>query len=163
MLRGTYASAPACGGTGPAIAASLNALEGREANMAVATEQHEQLHQALLDRRTQLTAEIEEGAQQRRDQAQYATPGAEPGDVGDASTGIEQADLRNAQIERDLLELRAIEGALERYEQSKYGLCTRCGSEIGIARLRASPAAERCIECQIAFERQYAGNTTPSL
>jgi RNA polymerase-binding transcription factor DksA len=37
-----------------------------------------------------------------------------------------------------------------------YGMCIQCGLEIGFARLRANPAAERCITCQTQFEKTHA-------
>ncbi|MGH6610927.1 MAG: TraR/DksA family transcriptional regulator, partial [Burkholderiaceae bacterium] len=72
-------------------------------------------------------------------------------------------DLRNSQIDRDVAELRDVDAALGRLDEGTYGLCIRCGREIGMARLKANPSAARCIECQTAYERQFAGNATPSL
>lgn len=77
-------------------------------------------------------------------------------DAGDSSVATEQADLRHAQIGRDVAELRQVEAALARFDDGAYGVCTRCGQDIAAARLRANPAAERCIACQSAFEKQYA-------
>lgn len=131
--------------------------------MAVASEQTDDLRQALTERKKQLAREIEEGAQLRLEEDRFANIAGEVADAGDASTATEQADLRNAQIERDVLEMRNIEAALERMESGSYGICTRCGGDIAIARLRANPAAERCIECQAAYEKQFAGTLTPSL
>jgi DnaK suppressor protein len=131
--------------------------------MSVASEQTDDLRQALIERKEQLAREIEEGAQLRLEEDRFANIAGEVADPGDASTATEQADLRNAQIERDVLEMRSIDAALERLENGGYGICTRCGGEIAIARLRANPAAERCIDCQAAYEKQFAGTSTPSL
>lgn len=131
--------------------------------MAVASEQTDDLRQTLIERKAQLAREIEEGAQLRLEEDRFANIAGEVADAGDASTATEQADLRNAQIERDVLEMRSIEAALERIESGTYGICTRCGGEIAVARLRANPAAERCIKCQAAYEKQFAGTSTPSL
>ena len=44
--------------------------------------------------------------------------------------------------------LQGIEGALERLQRGKYGVCSECKTEIGVTRLRAMPFAERCRDCQ---------------
>lgn len=131
--------------------------------MAAASRPFEALRQRLIDRRTDLTGEVEDGARRRLEENQFANARTEVGDPGDASTATEQAGLRNSQIERDVAELRAIDAALARLEDGTYGTCTRCGGDVGTARLRANPAAERCIACQTAFEKQFAGSGTPSL
>ncbi|HET9023410.1 MAG TPA: TraR/DksA family transcriptional regulator [Burkholderiaceae bacterium] len=131
--------------------------------MAVASEQHDELRRTLLQRKAELAREVEDGSRRRLEEDAYRTMASEVGDAGDASTATEQADLRNSQIGRDVNELRAIDAALARIEDGTYGRCTRCGGEIGEARLRANPSAERCIACQTAYEKQFAGNGTPSL
>jgi DnaK suppressor protein len=131
--------------------------------MSVASEQFEDLRQALFERKEDLVREVEDGTRRRLEEDRFRNMAGEVGDAGDASTATEQADLRNSQIERDVAELRSIDAALNRFEEGSYGMCTRCGGEIGIARLRANPSAERCIACQTAYEKQYAGMGTPSL
>lgn len=131
--------------------------------MAVASAQYDELRRTLLERKAELQLEIEDGARRRLEEDAYRNMASEVGDAGDASTATEQADLRNSQIERDVTEVRAIDAALARFEDGTYGMCTRCGGEIGEARLRVNPAAERCIACQTAYEKQFAGNGTPSL
>lgn len=130
--------------------------------MAVASRPFEALRQRLLERRSELTDEVVDGAQRRLEESQLVSARTEVGDPGDASTATEQAGLRNSQIERDVAELRAIDAALARLEDGTYATCTRCGGDVGKARLRANPAAERCIACQTAFEKQFAGRGAPS-
>jgi len=43
--------------------------------------------------------------------------------------------------------LAAVDAALARVDAGTYGLCERCGSAIGEARLEALPAARLCIRC----------------
>lgn len=121
------------------------------------------LKQALLARRAQLVVEVEDGQQRRLNEETFGSMAGEVADAGDASLATEQSDLRNTQIERDLAELRDIDAALERFENGSYGICVRCGRDVAIARLRANPSAPRCIECQTAYEHQFAGSSTPSL
>jgi RNA polymerase-binding protein DksA len=135
----------------------------QENGMTVASEQLDDFRSTLLERQSELQGEIEDGSRRRVEEDDFRTMAGEVGDAGDASTATEQADLRNSQIARDVAELRAVEAALARIEDGSYGLCTRCGGEIGEARLRANPAAERCFACQTAYERQYAGPGPSSL
>ena len=121
------------------------------------------LKQTLLARRAQLTQEIEDGQQRRQSEDSFGALAGEVADAGDASLAAEESDLRTTQIERDVAELRDIDAALDRIRVGTYGVCTRCGADIGEARLHANPSASRCIECQTALEHQFAGNATPSL
>jgi DnaK suppressor protein len=68
--------------------------------------------------------------------------------VADLESGIEIAE-----IERDVRELREVEGALARIHEPEYGVCADCGEDIPFARLAASPAAVRCTACQTRAER----------
>jgi RNA polymerase-binding transcription factor DksA len=46
-----------------------------------------------------------------------------------------------------------IELALERIQNGSFGACAACGGAIGLKRLQAVPAANRCLECQDRLER----------
>jgi hypothetical protein len=46
-------------------------------------------------------------------------------------------------------ELQDIEVALARIGDDSYGICVDCRGEIDRARLKADPAAKRCLPCQI--------------
>jgi RNA polymerase-binding transcription factor DksA len=45
-----------------------------------------------------------------------------------------------------------------RHEFRVYGVCDACDSPIEIERLRATPFASRCFDCQSAFERNHVQN-----
>lgn len=122
------------------------------------TEATDILRQQLVDMRDRLLRELTDGARRRQDENAFPIHTGDVPDAGDASVATEQADLRNAQIGRDVVELRQVEAALARIEEGTYGFCMDCGQDIPLARLRATPAAERCILCQTARERQYADN-----
>ena len=55
--------------------------------------------------------------------------------------------------EREQGLLSKIDAALEKIELGDYGDCVSCGEEIGVARLRARPVAELCIECKSEQEK----------
>jgi RNA polymerase-binding transcription factor DksA len=67
---------------------------------------------------------------------------------------IEAIDWRH----RDELEhqLRDIIDAQDRLMGGSYGQCVECGSEIGVKRLRANPAARLCVSCQSSAEPELA-------
>jgi RNA polymerase-binding transcription factor DksA len=72
-------------------------------------------------------------------------------------------DVNLAEIDRDLQELRQIDGAMLRLADGRYGKCDECGLLIDIERLRLTPFANRCFECQSAFERTHYQNIGHSL
>ena len=55
--------------------------------------------------------------------------------------------------EREQGLLAKIDAALEKIDSGEYGECVNCGEEIGIARLRARPVAELCIDCKAEQEK----------
>jgi RNA polymerase-binding transcription factor DksA len=71
-----------------------------------------------------------------------------------ADQSVEQQDeeLVDAQLQRDLDELRLVQAALQRLDGTGYGECIDCGADIPTQRLLAQPAAERCLACQSVFE-----------
>jgi DnaK suppressor protein len=64
-------------------------------------------------------------------------------------------DGRRRQQER----LRRIEHALELVGQGTYGSCTRCGEDIGRARLDAIPDTFVCVVCVERLRSRGAGRT----
>ena len=69
-----------------------------------------------------------------------------------ADTGLTVADIRRQ-------ELTAIDEAMGRMEQGRYGICEACGREIPEERLRVMPFARYCREDQ---ERQEGPAYPPS-
>lgn len=117
----------------------------------------------LIDRRRNaLLAELREDAARVRDQpyAEHAGPAPDP---GDESVATLLADLEQADVSRDLDEFRALEAARERLRGGEYGVCAQCGGDIAFERLKATPSALRCIDCQTRHEKTYGGEPKPSL
>ena len=48
-----------------------------------------------------------------------------------------------------LREIQQIRAALVRLDKGTYGVCTRCGQEVGERRLEAIPHAALCITCAV--------------
>lgn len=63
------------------------------------------------------------------------------------------AEVEVAMAMRENQELQEIEAALARIADGSYGNCCDCGDEIGQARLKANPAARRCLPCQEKYEQ----------
>jgi len=55
--------------------------------------------------------------------------------------------------EREQGLLGKIDAALKKIDNGEYGECKMCGEAIGVARLRARPVAELCIECKSEQEK----------
>ena len=55
--------------------------------------------------------------------------------------------------EREQGLLSKINAALVKIEEGEYGECQSCGEQIGVARLKARPVAELCIECKSEQEK----------
>jgi DnaK suppressor protein len=86
--------------------------------------------------------------------------------VGAATVHLRQGEDSHAQVlserevemildDRETAELDAIDAALKRIQEGRYGICTECGAEISVARLKAAPRASRCIACQTRYEQTH--------
>jgi DnaK suppressor protein len=71
-----------------------------------------------------------------------------PQDIGDRSVLdlLEDTGLAVAELQRE--QLTQMEKALAKLSEGGYGLCEDCGMEIDEARLRVTPYAICCVECQ---------------
>lgn len=126
-------------------------------------EQARALRAALEARRSELIREIREDLARVRGDS-FRDMAGPAGDPGDESVFDLMSDLNQAEARRDLSELRGIEAARSRFDEGRYGECVECGQDIGFPRLRANPAALRCIVCQTRLEKTHAtgapGNST---
>ena len=130
--------------------------------MALTQHQTQILHTAIEQRRKALLDELREDAERVQRNRHEDLAGAAP-DAGDESVATLIADLDQADLGRDLSELRAIEAARTRLSDGSYGICADCGGDIGYERLKANPAAVRCITCQTQHEKLYGSAAGSSL
>lgn len=114
--------------------------------------QRSQLEDILVLRQRALRDDIQRELIQQEDFAQLAGEAPDPGDLSFADLSV---DLGNAAVTRDLLELRAVQQAIQRLQQGSYGVCVSCGYSIPFERLRILPTSERCARCQQSFEHTY--------
>ena len=101
-----------------------------------------------------LVDELREDVDKAR-REQYGSLAGSTHDTGDESVADLLADLGQAELSRDLGELREVEAARKRVSAGAYGVCTDCGADIGVPRLEANPAASRCTPCQTRHEKTY--------
>ena len=131
--------------------------------MALSTEQQKQLELALKTRYQQLIIEVRQVLGQEGEQhfADFAEAGGS--DQGDESVADALADIAAARVDRQVIELRAIESARKQIKSGEYGVCGDCGEEIRFERLLAHPTAVRCVNCQQQHEKTHASENTPSI
>ena len=74
-------------------------------------------------------------------------------DGDDAPQRSADREIDLAMTDLETVELAALDAALQRLNEGRYGLCAECGTDIPLARLQAEPQAALCIGCQSAQER----------
>ena len=116
--------------------------------------QLDELKSLMRDRTSQLREEIRQ-ALLKSDSEQYVQIANEVHELEDESFADLMVDVNLAEIDRDLDELRSIEAALLRVSDGSYGQCEQCGTPIEFRRLRLTPFANRCFDCQSSFERNH--------
>lgn len=130
--------------------------------MATRQKQLAGLERALRARRVQLEQELREDVGRARDEEYGELAGAVT-DSGDQASADLLADLDNAEVARDVRNLRELDDALARCADGSYGRCVDCAGEISYERLRAYPTARRCVGCQAVHEKTFAGPGEPRL
>lgn len=57
--------------------------------------------------------------------------------------------------------VESIDDALKALEQGHYGVCERCGAEIGAERLKALPGTTLCVKCKAETEKMLKRGFVP--
>jgi RNA polymerase-binding protein DksA len=130
--------------------------------MPLTRRQLNELESLIRERRETLGAEIQGEVSRSREESIGELAGPVT-DSADQATADLLSDIDNAEVTRDLVEIRELEAAQERLAAGRYGTCAGCGAEIDFERLRASPTALRCIACQRVHEKTYAHPAEPKL
>lgn len=79
---------------------------------------------------------------------------AKTGDLLDAVADTVQSELNSQLLEVESRELNAIDDAIERLDEGRYGDCEACSKPIPLTRLRAVPYATECIDCHRLTEKR---------
>ncbi|MGH8642644.1 MAG: TraR/DksA family transcriptional regulator [Burkholderiales bacterium] len=118
-----------------------------------------ELEKMLRERERALRTEIRENLL-RSEHEHHKDLAGMVSDIGDESVADMLTDIEIAAVGRDVGELREVESALVRVRERTYGVCVDCNEPIGHARLKAQPAAARCLSCQAQQERASGRHTT---
>jgi DnaK suppressor protein len=78
----------------------------------------------------------------------------DPKDFADVASDDIDRKMIEAIGSQDIKRLRAIDAALGRINQGRYGVCVKCNKKIPPARLEALPYAVLCVDCQKGEERR---------
>ena len=105
----------------------------------------------LLHYKTLLLAKQQELSASGSPVASISTAGEARGDLLDLAATEAHSAMHIRLKETDGKLLRAIENALTRIRQERFGICEGCGQPISKARLEAVPWARHCKDCK---ERQ---------
>jgi DnaK suppressor protein len=110
--------------------------------MTVKTSRYHDLKSNLLQKRTEVRAEIK-----RRTGDQRTRPTLR---LEEQDTTQEEVDLKLIMMKSEALQ--KLDEALDRLDSGTYGDCEDCGQEISEKRLKAEPFAVRCLGCEKARE-----------
>jgi RNA polymerase-binding protein DksA len=107
-----------------------------------------ELKNKLLQEKKQLEEDLSKIADKESDE-EYETKFQEIGRDEEANADEVEAYTANLGITETLeKDLKAVNDALERIENSTYGKCEACSEDIPLERLRAYSAAKTCIKCK---------------
>lgn len=113
-----------------------------------------QLRSHLLDRRSNLLAELRNGNGLRSDTARNPADSAElAADSFDQDMAAYVTNMKS----REIIE---IDSTLDKIDHENYGVCMECRQPIALERLKVVPTATLCVECQEKSEtaRKPANN-----
>jgi DnaK suppressor protein len=113
------------------------------------------------DQRGELRSALEQLERELQSALEGSAEAARPVQLDQPTVGrvsridaVQQQKMLQANRSGQRARLQQVRSALRRFDEDEYGDCVSCGSEIGHARLTASPEAFLCIDCQSARERR---------
>lgn len=102
----------------------------------------------LLEEKKRLEKELGDVAHKEND-GDYETKFEDLGrDEEDNAEEVEEYSAKVGITETLEKNLKDVDDALKRIEAGNYGICENCPEEIRIERLRAYPAARKCMNCE---------------
>jgi RNA polymerase-binding transcription factor DksA len=122
---------------------------------ALSSRQLDQLAARIAERKRVLLEDVRR-VLKRSGAERYADLVGDTSDAADEAAASLLRDVTEAEVVRDVGELRDIAAAEARIAAGRYGVCIDCGNAIGFKRLEAYPTAKRCIACQQRREKTRA-------
>ena len=110
----------------------------------------EEMMNMLLKEREELLNKLNNEGADFRTEAMASSGRGDSSDLASDEGAYRKMEAMNAM---DAKKLRAVENALTRISDGKYGYCLQCGKKIPEGRLRAIPEAVLCVDCKAANER----------
>jgi RNA polymerase-binding transcription factor len=117
------------------------------------SETKKQKRERLLDEREVADVELSRLHEQMKTEIEHDS------DEGDPDVYEREKLLAVIRTLEDKIE--SIDHALKALDHGQYGICERCGSEIGTERLRAVPGTTLCVKCKAATEKLLKRGFTP--
>ena len=109
-----------------------------------------EMEEKLLSEREDILRKLNAEGDDFRNEAQASSGRGDSSDLASDEGSYRKMEAINAM---DAKKLKAIENALKRISEGKYGYCLQCGKKIPEGRLRAIPEAVLCIDCKSQNER----------
>ncbi|MCA9117312.1 MAG: TraR/DksA C4-type zinc finger protein [Planctomycetaceae bacterium] len=100
------------------------------------------LHERLIARRDLLRKKVNDDSISSIDTGSGGT------DVGDAASEGSSRELNSQLMALESRELAQVERSIQMIREGRYGMCEMCESSIPIARMKALPYTQLCVECQ---------------
>jgi RNA polymerase-binding protein DksA len=107
-------------------------------------DQYARIRELLVAKQTELA--------QRLERLKENLTGGRSADSQEQAQELENAEVVDALGNEARSEISKIARALDQIKNRTYGICLDCGETIPMARLEASPFADRCIRCAKAAE-----------
>ncbi|MDR1382826.1 MAG: TraR/DksA family transcriptional regulator [Planctomycetaceae bacterium] len=107
-----------------------------------------ELYQILWERRQIILQKLDTGLDTPEETADKG------GDMADIAQDASENELSFHLAEVESRELDKIDAALDKLAEGTYGICESCGKQIAVARLKALPFANKCIQCQEQDEQE---------
>jgi DnaK suppressor protein len=126
----------------PKKAASSSKAASRKKFLATTKER-------LLEMKNKLLSEIETELRAEREANKD-----EGMDTYDLASEERDREINFILSDRERLKIQQIDDALERLEESSYGVCESCGLEVAEERLLAMPFTRLCHDCQQEQEKE---------
>ncbi len=117
------------------------------------TENKKQKRERLIAEREVASLELSRLREQMQTEIEHDT------DEGDPDVYEREKLLAVIRTMEDKIE--SLDHGLKALDHGQYGICERCGSEIGAERLKAVPGATLCVKCKAATEKILKRGFTP--